>query len=268
MQVPKPLPALLAPSVTTIDISTDSRYLSSSIACFDTLPYEIQSKALLDTSKSYHHATTQAQLTEIQELRGDLIKLNHKYIQQMERAQIAQQARLQTEAELEDLSIKLFEQANGMVSEEKRKRVDAEKRAIQLENTLTYVVQELMQLKEFRSRFEIRTIEDEVMLKHTKSSFIAPSGSAARKMPNRLDDLCMDNRPIASLEDFLTWRPTAPIESLHKLIFGNYLLKRKSNKFGFNRKYIKLTTSFSDLLKYRFDKEKNKKKCQYSTLAA
>ncbi|KAI8375372.1 hypothetical protein EDC96DRAFT_562432 [Choanephora cucurbitarum] len=228
MQVPKPLPALLAPSVTTIDISTGSRYLSSSIACFDTLPYETQSKTLLNTSKSYHHPITQAQSTEIQELRGDLIKLNHKYIQQMERAQIAEQARLQTEAELEDLSIKLFEQANRMVSEEKKKRVDAEKRAVQLESTLTYVVQELMQLKEFRSKFEIQTIEDAAMLKHTKSSFIAPSGSVTRRMPNRLDNLCVDNRHLAALEDFLTWRPTAPIESLHELVFGNYLLKRKS----------------------------------------
>ncbi|KAI7904536.1 uncharacterized protein BX663DRAFT_430825, partial [Cokeromyces recurvatus] len=98
------------------------------------------------------------QTQEIQGLRQGLFKLNEKYLKQIEHTVIAEQARTAVEQELEELSCKLFEEANKMVSKERRALFDAQKRIEQLERTLERVHEELnhehAQLEELRKKFQ------------------------------------------------------------------------------------------------------------------
>ncbi|KAI9339227.1 hypothetical protein BD770DRAFT_400260 [Pilaira anomala] len=155
----KPLPALLAaPSIEEPSLYSSNSSLHISSSC--------QSLASLFTNReedgfdsSAYYLVIQKQSQEIQELRQNIIELNERYMDQYERVQQAEQAKFQVESELEDLSLKLFEQANEMVSQEKRARYYAEKRVARLEKELASVNQELgderEQLKELKLKFEL-----------------------------------------------------------------------------------------------------------------
>ncbi|KAI8083266.1 uncharacterized protein B0P05DRAFT_536731 [Gilbertella persicaria] len=245
IQVPitsKPLPALLAPPTTNMEASFSSCYSSSS--CFSspihsaTDASSIQSKLpsepspqpillpqIMPSTTSYY-SVTQAQSKEIQELRQDLIKLNQKYIQQIERIQIAEQARHQVESELEDLSLRLFEQANEMVAEERKKRYYAEKKVAQLERELGAVKEELenekAQLSELRERFEENSTEEHGFALTERTSPYTKAEDSVSIIPHTLglsSPTCLDNSWLNVFKDFLTLAPTTPIESLHKLPF-------------------------------------------------
>ncbi|KAI8355167.1 hypothetical protein BD560DRAFT_426694 [Blakeslea trispora] len=255
VQVSKPQPALLAPSITITD-SSYTLYPSSSslVTCFD-LQHNDTSKPQITASpesmllSKASDSLIQTQSQEIEGMRKDLMKLNQKYVLQIERTQTAEQAHHQMEAELEDLSLRLFEQANGMVSEERKKRFDAERRVTQLESKLVTTIRELAQvkaqLKELRARLEPQGIEDEVMLRNTKPSFIMPCTSITKDiLPHHLDNLCtIDQKPIAS-KNFLALASTAPSNSLQKLVFGKYLSIKRKNM------YSKEKNKFSSHIKY------------------
>ncbi|KAI7895054.1 uncharacterized protein EV154DRAFT_391521, partial [Mucor mucedo] len=170
----------------------------------------------------------QKQSQEIQELRHEIIHLNQKYIDQIDRIQIAEQAQFQVESELEDLSLRLFEQANKMVAEEKKARYVAEKKLMQMERELSTVHQELSderaQLNELRRRFE----ED-----GEQQNFYHPSDiSTTDTVPPVV--LCVSPSPMSMIDstnvflddawlglfkDFLTLAPKTSMEAIHRLPF-------------------------------------------------
>ncbi|KAI9257629.1 hypothetical protein BY458DRAFT_421517, partial [Sporodiniella umbellata] len=98
------------------------------------------------------------QAFQIEELRQDVMKLNQKYVQQIERFQEVEQQKAQVENELEDLSRSLFEQANAMVSQEKKTRFAIERKLVYTQKELMAVREELenekAQFKELTNKLE------------------------------------------------------------------------------------------------------------------
>lgn len=96
--------------------------------------------------------------TEFQSLQNDMELLNDKYVDEIERVAEIQHSKDMVESELEELSRRLFEEANGMVASEKREKYNLEIAQRHLENQLKETKERLsaeqMQLKELRKRME------------------------------------------------------------------------------------------------------------------
>ncbi|RUP44450.1 hypothetical protein BC936DRAFT_149448 [Jimgerdemannia flammicorona] len=93
---------------------------------------------------------------EVDKLKADIDSLNEKYIDEIARAAEIQHSKDMVENELEDLSRKLFEEANGMVAHEKREKYDLQVSYQHLQNNLKVtqeqLVAEQMQLQELREK--------------------------------------------------------------------------------------------------------------------
>ncbi|CAO3589582.1 unnamed protein product [Absidia cylindrospora] len=91
-------------------------------------------------------------------LQTDMEMLNEKYVDEIERVAEIQHSRDMVENELEDLSRRLFEEANGMVANEKREKYNLEIAQKHLENQLKEtrdrLAAEQMQLQELRLKME------------------------------------------------------------------------------------------------------------------
>ncbi|CEP17236.1 hypothetical protein [Parasitella parasitica] len=236
----KPLPALLAPptnlSLSTASLQTPNvtnsyyQHTNDSISASehsplphapvpDLLPLPPLSSI---TPALNYYQVIQKQSQEIQELRQDLIRLNQKYVDQIERVQTAEQAKYQVESEVEDLSSRLFEQANQMVSEEKKARFDAEKRIGKLERELTTVYEELgnerAQLNELRIKLQQEPIVHPLEQQHQQKN-----GPLLRGLQHRYHEISaaayLDNGWLNLFKDFLALAPETPLEQIHKLPF-------------------------------------------------
>ena len=93
---------------------------------------------------------------QLQRMELDILTLNQKYVAEIERVDTIQYEKDLVEHELEDLSRKLFEEANTMVAMEKRARCQVEN---ELRQTKEYLQQEKSQLHELRSRL---TLADDI----------------------------------------------------------------------------------------------------------
>ncbi|ORX60546.1 hypothetical protein DM01DRAFT_1332691 [Hesseltinella vesiculosa] len=97
-------------------------------------------------------------------LQSDMELLNEKYVDEIERVAEIQHSKDMVENELEDLSRRLFEEANGMVANEKREKYNLEVAQKHLENQLTEtkerLIAEQMQLKELREKMEAMQLEE------------------------------------------------------------------------------------------------------------
>ncbi|KAF1798310.1 hypothetical protein V8B55DRAFT_1553329 [Mucor lusitanicus] len=108
------------------------------------------------------------QTANFQALQNDMELLNDKYVDEIERVAEIQHSKDMVESELEDLSRRLFEEANGMVANEKREKYNLEVAQKHLENQLQETRDRLgaeqMQLKELRKRMEdMMEVEKAVM---------------------------------------------------------------------------------------------------------
>ncbi|OAD67211.1 hypothetical protein PHYBLDRAFT_118650, partial [Phycomyces blakesleeanus NRRL 1555(-)] len=77
-----------------------------------------------------------AKSEEFAALQSDMELLNDKYVDEIERVAEIQHSKDMVESELEDLSRRLFEEANGMVANEKREKYNLEMAQKHLENQL------------------------------------------------------------------------------------------------------------------------------------
>ncbi|KAJ8662092.1 hypothetical protein O0I10_001782 [Lichtheimia ornata] len=93
----------------------------------------------------------QAQQERVTTLENDLRVLNGKYVDEIDRVAELQHAKAQAEAELEELSQQLFEEANGMVASEKREKTDLQR---ELEDTRERLAAEESQLRQLRQLFQ------------------------------------------------------------------------------------------------------------------
>lgn len=113
---------------------------------------------------------------QLQRLELDLQTLNQKYVAEIERVGNVQHEKDMVEHELEDLSRKLFEEANAMVAIEKRARWQVEN---ELRQTQEHLLAEQTQLHELR--LKLTTADDEtVELQENKSRMKKKSCSNMR----------------------------------------------------------------------------------------
>lgn len=238
------------------DISANSYHLSASEQFPSALTTTAVSTAVVDEtsplSANKYYTVIQKQSQEIQELRRDLIKLNQKYIEQIDRIQTAEQAQFLVESELEDLSLGLFEQANQMVADEKKARFKEEKKVQQLEKELAMVYEELEnereQLKELRQRFmeqeqpqhqQQQQQQQQAYKFASLHPFDIRSSSSTLKEDSSCDDfdesedddettttsisshnnIHLDVGWLSLFEEFLELAPNTPLELLYRLPF-------------------------------------------------
>ncbi|KAJ2767048.1 hypothetical protein IWQ57_004114, partial [Coemansia nantahalensis] len=104
-------------------------------------------------------------------LKGDLAAMNDKFVDQVNMTAEIAHSRELVEAELEDLTQKLFTEANTMVAAEKKARVDAEKTAAHLRNVIAdlemRLSSETMQSQELKGHIEKMSAEYDGLLKST-----------------------------------------------------------------------------------------------------
>ncbi|KAJ2887448.1 hypothetical protein FB639_001307, partial [Coemansia asiatica] len=105
-------------------------------------------------------------------LKNDLSAMNDKFVDQVNMTAEIAHSRELVEAELEDLTQKLFTEANTMVAAEKKARFDAEKTAAHLRNIISdlevRLSNETMQSQELKERIEQMSAEyDDLVLKRT-----------------------------------------------------------------------------------------------------
>lgn len=252
----KPLPALLAPPTPSHGEGSQSSFFSSASSLSTAVAQDrCSSPDIKDLHVQPHtsayYTVIQKQSQEIQDLRLDIINLNRKYIDQIDRIQIAEQARFQVESELEDLSLRLFEQANKMVAEEKRARHVAEKKLSLLERELSTVYQELAderaQLDELRRRFEEDGEQQNYY--HPLSSAATPDETmpVIRVSPSPMSiidstNVFLDDGWLSLFKDFLTLAPKTPLDAIHRLPFLKQCLELDIEpclRFGTKRLSIK-----------------------------
>jgi predicted nucleic acid-binding Zn-ribbon protein len=264
----KPLPALLAPP-TNLSLSTTSLQTPNTINSYyqhsnnelhmesifvseqSPLPHASLPDSPSTTTTPNYYTVIQKQSQEIQNLRQDLIQLNQKYIDQIERMQTAEQAKHQLESELEDLSLRLFEQANQMVSDEKKARFHAEKRIAQLERELTSVYEELdnekAQLSELRIKIHAPSIhpleqqqqQQQQQQKQQQQQQQQQQQRHAQQLYSISSTAYLDCGWLNLFKDFLILAPKTPLEQMNKLPFLKQCLELDIEpclRFGNNSK--------------------------------
>lgn len=115
----------------------------------------------------------QAKTEELSRLKKDMQALNTKYVSEINRVSDVQHEKDLVEQELEELSRRLFEEANVMVASEKREKWNLEvahrQLETQLKDTQEHLYAEQAQLQELRARMEEMTFDrqkdEEGMLK-------------------------------------------------------------------------------------------------------
>ncbi|KAI9022307.1 hypothetical protein CLU79DRAFT_752140 [Phycomyces nitens] len=98
------------------------------------------------------------QTEAFERLQLDISTLNQKYVAAIERVADVQHEKDLVVHELEELSRKLFEEANGMVATEKREKWELEN---QLRQTQEYLVAEQCQLTELKQRMQAMLVSED-----------------------------------------------------------------------------------------------------------
>jgi hypothetical protein len=178
-------------------------------------------------------------------LQNDMELLNEKYVDEIERVAEIQHSKDMVENELEDLSRRLFEEANGMVANEKREKYNLEVAQRHLENQLKETRERLhaeqMQLKELRIKMEemeLKSNEEEKEESDSgeqgKRSSSAMSDAGARGLADMtallngsskrqsqngadLDSTAtnIDDLVLGEFQDFIATGRSLPLKKLH-----------------------------------------------------
>lgn len=200
--------------------------------------YDMQNKTIKDLEQETQQLaeklnTTQSQYMSLQQ---DVIILQNKLEAEKLEATKAKKAQSNVENELEELSQKLFEEANGMVATEKRAKHAIELQYKQLEQELVLVRQQMeaeeMQLKELKLKMgDIMENESGSSIKDDNTSSSTPDKRASRDMQSlfthhssteEFEDASVDPLLLNEFDEFI--RSTEP--NLRKIsFFKNALLE-------------------------------------------
>lgn len=171
--------------------------------------------------------------SEFRALQSDMEMLNDKYVDEIERVAEIQHSKDMVENELEDLSRRLFEEANGMVANEKREKHQLEmaQRQLekQLEETQERLAAEQMQLKELRQRMEEMAAQEQLAEEHAESTSITSEAGETESSSANVDgsnnhcggNVTMemtDPMLLSEFEDFIKMSPSLPLKKLHSSI--------------------------------------------------
>ncbi|KAI8877863.1 hypothetical protein K501DRAFT_259643 [Backusella circina FSU 941] len=162
---------------------------------------------------------------EFNELQNDMELLNDKYVDEIERVAEIQHSKDMVESELEDLSRRLFEEANGMVANEKREKHHLELAQRHLENQLQETRERLtaekMQLQELRARMQDMMV----------TSITPQQDEMPPKTPDHIKDITrlfseriseqvdIDTLILDEFEEFVKQSTALPLKKIHSLAF-------------------------------------------------
>ncbi|KAI9495267.1 hypothetical protein BDB00DRAFT_736532, partial [Zychaea mexicana] len=135
-------------------------------------------------------------------LQQDIHTLNRKYVAQIERVADVQHEKALVEHELEELSTRLFEEANGMVAEEKRQRYLLEQ---QLRHTQEHLIAEQSQLQELRERIE-------QLPQHQQHDDNSGNGDNGKQMS-------IDQIQLEAFREFVRASPNTPFKKLNQFMY-------------------------------------------------
>lgn len=176
---------------------------------------------------------------ELRALKYDMELLNDKYVDEIERVAEIQHSKDMVESELEDLSRRLFEEANGMVANEKREKHELEMVQKQLEKQLQETQERLaaeqMQLKELRQKME-EMAEEQRQLRRASAPAAAlfkdgDYASGAETTTSDADQATTCSEPsarassvadpilLAEFQDFVKFGGSVPLKKLHTIPF-------------------------------------------------
>ncbi|KAI8376409.1 GDP/GTP exchange factor Sec2p-domain-containing protein [Radiomyces spectabilis] len=174
---------------------------------------------------------------EFRALQNDMELLNDKYVDEIERVAEIQHSKDMVESELEDLSRRLFEEANGMVANEKREKYHLEVAQRQLENQLKetreHLVAEQMQLKELRQKMESMGQQpaSSPVEKSQDNDIMSPEGceqQAVKDLASLFSDRLsstdissagIDQMMLDEFQELVRLGTTAPLKKLHTVAF-------------------------------------------------
>ncbi|KAJ2718803.1 hypothetical protein GGI07_005579 [Coemansia sp. Benny D115] len=149
----------------------------------------------LETRVSEQARAIDRQRDVVAGLKNDLSEMNDKFVDQVNMTAEIAHSRELVEAELEDLTQKLFTEANTMVAAEKKARHDAEKAAAHLRNIIgdleVRLANETMQSQELKERIEKMSAEyDDLVLRRNmvpsrRGSFASHHSDAAEVLSLR-----------------------------------------------------------------------------------
>ncbi|KAI8581946.1 hypothetical protein K450DRAFT_230036 [Umbelopsis ramanniana AG] len=206
-----------------------------------------QSKKIEDMTKRIEELEDDldAKTDAFMALQNDMELLNEKYVDEIERVAEIQHSKDMVENELEDLSRRLFEEANGMVANEKREKYNLEVAQRHLENQLKETRDRLhaeqMQLKELRIKMEemelknneeekeesdsgeqakrsssamsdagVRGLADMTALLNGSSKRQSQNGADLDSTATNIDDLV-----LGEFQDFIATGRSLPLKKLH-----------------------------------------------------
>ncbi|KAJ1944062.1 hypothetical protein FBU59_002708, partial [Linderina macrospora] len=125
----------------------------------------------LEARVAAQNKTIDEQRDVVAGLKNDLSAMNDKFVDQVNMTAEIAHSRELVEAELEDLTQKLFSEANEMVASEKKARFEAEKTSAHLRNVIsdleTRLGSETMQSQELKERIEQMSAEYDEMVVRT-----------------------------------------------------------------------------------------------------
>ncbi|KAI8380929.1 uncharacterized protein BYT42DRAFT_564704 [Radiomyces spectabilis] len=122
----------------------------------------------------------------------DLQTINEKYVAEIERAADIQHEKDLAERELEELSCRLFEEANSMVATERRTKWQLERR---LQQTQEHLIAEQSQLQELRQRLEQQCVEPAHATVNSAFRFPSVVDDAIEAKGLQFDKFCAFVRP-------------------------------------------------------------------------
>ncbi|CAO3620063.1 unnamed protein product [Mucor hiemalis] len=188
-----------------------------------------QLKAELNTRMEQVMTELDTKTNEFQALQSDMELLNDKYVDEIERVAEIQHSKDMVESELEDLSRRLFEEANGMVANEKREKYNLEVAQKHLENQLEETRERLtaeqMQLKELRKRMEDMMGVQENIIPKTPDHIKDITSLLAERMTlltNEHKHAEIDALILNEFQEFVKTGPSVAAKKIHSIPFMKY----------------------------------------------
>ncbi|KAI8136530.1 hypothetical protein BJV82DRAFT_487027, partial [Fennellomyces sp. T-0311] len=165
-------------------------------------------------------------------LRNDMQVLNDKYVDEIDRVAEIQHAKALVENELEELSQRLFEEANGMVAVEKREKYDLQEAyrhlKEELKETKERLTAEEMQLQELRQKI---STEDSPNMTNNPEQTAAQDLAELFRQRLQLSTINCDKPPdgtdamlINDFYEFVESSRHVTIKKLHNISFMKHCL--------------------------------------------
>ncbi|KAI8884239.1 hypothetical protein K501DRAFT_182633 [Backusella circina FSU 941] len=168
-------------------------------------------------------------MEESQSLKKDIALIEQKYQDEQKATEQAKQEKINIENELEELSQKLFEEANSMVADEKQAKNKLEQQYKKLEQELMLALEQMkvedLQLKELRHKISQMSLkEDSASISTDSEQSVCSEKKASRDIAGffhhaEQEKEGSDPLMLEEFSEFLKAEDKLPVSKLHTLVF-------------------------------------------------